>query len=545
MHRFTCFLLLLSVALSLQTESAAQSLADNRTEALASLYAALSAKEAEIYRLRTNLQEAPDPVTRQGIEDQLLKRHEELRTLSTKFEEAAAGVDPTPFQDEVEEPFSWEQTLGEILEPIVAELEAATATSRKIAALKEDLSTFSEREAIATRALANLETTRSAITDPDLQTALDALLGAWQDRRLLASNQANAARLQLEEIEGKSGGIIGSTTPYIRDFLSQRGLNLLIGIVAALLVFFSLRFMLFLLRKIRGADNPHGLGSRLFLLLTNLLSIIGALAALLIAFSAAGDLFLLGIVLVFLIGAAWAGIQVVPQFIESLKIILNIGMVKENQRILFDGVPWQVDSLGFSCRLSNDYLDEAELILPVKRLVGLHSRPWCQDEPLFPSRRGEWVQLSDGSLGEILAQNPSTVTLQEPGGASKVFTTENYLALSPRSLSAGSFRFSTTFGIDYQHQAEAPSRILQLFQSALDEHLSSKLPEKSIQLVEVYFAGAGDSSLDYLVVLDLTEAAAPYHAVLKGYVHGILVDTCTANALTIPFPQLTVHRASS
>lgn len=512
-------------------------------EALEALSVAISAKETEVSAIRQQLQAATNSVEREMLASDLEKQLNDLGTLRQRFEESASGVDITAFQEVEKEAFSWQNQLGKILQPIIDEMEAATARSRQLGRLRRDIERFSERQELADEALDRIREHLEAAEDPVLKASLQDQLDLWEQRRVLAANQARAAEVQLDSLESEDAGSLGGAAPYIRGFLSQRGLNLIYGIGSAILVFMSLRLLLVLLRKIRKGDDPNSFTSRVFVLFTNLLSIIGAVLALLIVFSAAGDLFLLGLVLIFLLGAAWAGIQVIPQFIESLKIILNIGMVKENQRIVFDGIPWNVAALGFSCRLVNEELDGGLQVLPVRRLVGLHSRPWCQDEAAFPIKRGEWVALADGKIGRSVIQNPGTVTIEEQGGATITYTTPEFLQLAPRNLSRESYRVQTRFGVDYAHQAEATTQIPEWFRAHLETHLPEVVDKQAIRDISVQFASAGASSLDYEIEVDLDGSAAHLHEKIEFALQRFLVDACNVHNLNIPFSQLTIHRS--
>jgi hypothetical protein len=513
-------------------------------EALKALSIAVDTKAAEVQALRAELQAADNEVEQKVIADDLQAQVAELRNLRLRFEESASGVDISQFEETEKEAFSWQNQLGKILEPVIDEMETATARSRKMAGLRKDIQLFGERNRLAEEAVARIRSHLAATQDPVLANSLQRELERWQQRRVLAGNQQRAAQVQLQSMEAEETGGFRGVAPYIRGFLSQRGLNLLYGIGTALLVFFGVRMILVLRQRIRRGDDPNSFSSRVFVLLTNFLSIAGALAALLIVFSAAGDLFLLGLVLIFLIGVAWAGIRVIPQFIESLKIILNIGMVRENQRILFDGIPWNIEALGFVCRLVNRELDDGQQLLPAKRLVGLHSRPWCADEEPFPVRRGEWVALSDGHAGRTVAQNPATVTIEELGGATITYPTPEFLQLAPRNLSRGSFRVHTRFGIDYRHQAAATTEIVELFQKHLEQKLPEAVDRQAILGVSVQFAHAGRSSLDYHVEARLAGTAADLKERVEFALQRILVEACNQHGLSIPFTQVTVHQAA-
>lgn len=543
--KLTHFTLLLLLAASLCAGQALPpaGVGSSPMEALQALETAVDAKESEVERLRSALEAARTDVERDRLATELARQVEEFETLQRRFEESATGIDLSPFTEEEKEPFSWQATLGKIVEPIIEEMEAATARSRKRADLKKTIDQQTERQQLSETAIRNLGQRMAATEDPELRAALARLEEEWQQRELIARNQVNAARSQLQALEEEGGGGLGGAGPYIRQFLSQRGLNLIYGIGSAILVFVGLRLILVFIQRLRRGESPNSFTSRIFILFTNLLSVIGAIAALLIVFSAAGDLFLLGLVLVFLIGAAWAGIQVIPQFIESLKIILNIGMVREGQRIVFDGIPWNVEDLGFACRLVNPELDDGQQVLPARRLVGLHSRPWCENEEPFPMRRGEWVRLSDGRTGRSVQQNPGIVTLEELGGALLTYPTATFLDLHPCNLSRQSFRVQTRFGIDYAHQAIATTQVVDWFTKHLETHLPEVAGPENIIAVAVQFAGAGASSLDYEIEVDLKGEAAPLHERVEFALQRLLVDACNAHDLTIPFTQITVHQA--
>lgn len=518
--------------------------ATTRTDALRALLTARETVATEVAQLRQDLALAQAEIDRQRIEAALADRTDQLEELKQRFRESVAGVDISLFVTEEKEPFSWEQTLGKILEPILEEVEKATATSQRRSELNREQARFSEQAAAAAAALSKIDALLEGMSPSPLQAALLAERDLWEERQVIASNRAQAASLQLEELDAQSEGVVGDTTNFIRSFLAERGLNLLMGVLAALGVFFGLRLLMMLVQRLKIGQGPDSFASRIFLLLTNILSIVGAITALLIAFSAAGDLFLLGIVLVFLIGAAWAGIQVIPQFIESLKIILNIGMVREGQRIFFDGVPWHVEQLGFVCILINDRLDGARQVLPVRRLVGLHSRAWCEDEEPFPCQRGDWIQLSDGTTGTTLRQNPDIVTLRELGGSEVTIPTAEFLERSPRNLSRDGFELRCFFGIDYQHQAIATSEVPGFFTAALEKNLPSEVDPEHIKALRVLFARAAASSLDYAIEIDLAPGAAPAARRLEAVVQRILVDACREHGLVIPFTQITLHQAT-
>ncbi|MEO6594730.1 MAG: hypothetical protein ABIP94_08245 [Planctomycetota bacterium] len=60
--------------------------------------------------------------------------------------------------------------------------------------------------------------------------------------------------------------------------------------------------------------------------------------------------------------------------------------------------------------------------------------------------------------------------------------------------------------------------------------------------MRVEFAAADSSSLDFAVIAEFAGSAGPRYLELERLLQRLLVDACTQNAWTIPFPQLTVHK---
>lgn len=525
-------------------EAPIEATSDSRlADSLAALHEAIQIKEREYRRVQEAWREAETDLERSRALEQMEPVSEELNQLRKRFRETAAGIDLGIFEEIEKEPFSWEQKLGEILDPILRELESFTDQSRRIATLRDEVRRYSEQKEAAEKAAENIRRLMDLAEDEPLRESYRQMLDRWEERASFAASQLESSRLQLESLEHRDQGIIDGSAAFVRGFLQQRGRNLFLGIFAAAAVFFGMRLLIFLARRLRGDRNPRKLGGRIFVLTANLVAILGALFAMLVVFSVTGDLFLFAVVVLFLLGTSWAGIKVLPQFIESLKLILNIGMVREGERIVFAGIPWNVESLGFRSKLTNDLLDGGVQYLPVRELVGFHSRPWCKGEEIFPCRRGEWVQLSDESIGKVLVQNPGHVVLEEWGHSRKTFPTPDFLTLHPRNLSAGGFRVTIRFGIDYRHQREATEIIPSKMVASLREGLEKKVSSEWIRDIHVPLAEAGSSALEYEAQVYLTGEAAEEYENIRFELQRSLVDLCNQNGWIIPFKQITIHRS--
>jgi hypothetical protein len=116
-----------------------------------------------------------------------------------------------------------------------------------------------------------------------------------------------------------------------------------------------------------------------------------------------------------------------------------------------------------------------------------------------------------------------------------------FSACNPGTCRRGS-GWKTIFGVDYRHQAVATTDVPAKMRAKLQAELPRLVGAENLADVQVAFAGANSSSLDYAVWADLRGAAAPLRARLPGLLQRLLVEACNENGWTIPFPQLTVHR---
>ena len=511
-------------------------------QSLEALQRALVIKEAEAAALQAELAAATDNMQRDEVSRRLQAVRADIEEQRQQFDGFAVDVDLAPFSPRKETKFDWQEQVGKLLEPILAEFENATADSRAIGQLRAQLEKVRTRRDLAEKAVANLDTLLARPTSPELRSRLEGRRAVWSRIRDEANNEFAALDLQLQGRLATRESVLDQTTGYAKNFFRTRGLNLLLGVGAFCAVFFGFRLGERLARKLRRKGTEKKFSSRLVALLFHLFSVLGGLVAMLLVFNLAGDWFLLGIVIIFLFGVGWASINTLPQQIETIKLMLDIGAVREGEVLLYEGVAYRVESLGFSAKLRNPRLAGGTRLLPVKFLVGMNSRPAGEREGWFPCQAGDWVALADGQTGIVASQTPNSVELALPGGGQVSYPTAAFLALHPRNLSNG-FRISATFGVDYRHQAVAttdiPARMLAKLRAGLPRLLEPAAPLD----VQVRFATAAESSLDYAIWVDLPGTAAPAEIWLPGAIQQLLVEACNENGWTIPFRQITVHSA--
>lgn len=513
-------------------------------QSLEALERALESRERQVARVQQRLIDARDDVTRQELADRLRAMRAELEDQRTQFDRFALAIDLRPFIDIEEQPFDWQREISKLLRPILAELESATAESRAIGDLRAQMNTVGERKELAEQAVARLQRLLAADPSASLQARLEERLEHWQRVALESGDRYTALDLQLQNRLEQRQSVLDETTSFARDFFRNRGLNLFLAVSAFAAVFVAIRWVSGTVLRLRKPTAAKQFSSRLTVLLLHVFSILGGLLAMMLVFNAAGDWFMLGIIIIFLIGVGWASINTLPSQIETVKLVLNIGTVREGERVEFNGIPYRVDSLAFQARLVNPELAGGVQLLPVRALVGYHSRPAGDDEAWFPTRAGDWVELGDGRLGRIADQSPSAVRLIEPGGAEVVYPAAGFIAEHPRRL-VGQFRLVARFGIDYRHQAIATSEVPQLMQAQLQESLPEVVAAEAIQAVTVFFAAATASALEYCVHVDLAGSEAPRVPIIRMAVQRILVEACNRHDWVIPFTQITVHQAQA
>jgi hypothetical protein len=250
-------------------------------------------------------------------------------------------------------------------------------------------------------------------------------------------------------------------------------------------------------------------------------------------------LFSLGILI--LIGLAWTLRQTIPHYWQQVQIFLNIGSVREGERIDMDGLPWLVRQINIFCILVNPHAGLSQRV-PITDLVGKKSRPLADNEPWFPCRAGDWVILSDGVRGKVIGISQELVQLVERGGAQVTYETSVFLAQSPRNL-ATNFRIKEIFGICYALQKDSTTHIPEFLHDYIKQRVEQEGYGESLLNLRVEFAQASNSSLDIAVIADFRGELGDLYNRLRRSIQRWCVDACTQQGWEIPFPQMTLHGA--
>ena len=198
-----------------------------------------------------------------------------------------------------------------------------------------------------------------------LEKELATLHTNWKNEEQQISSQLVVTKLQLEEKLKQRTSLFESLQSIVRIFFKSRGKNL----VFALLAFFSVILCMRLFYRLAYWLSPYQKESgrpfyvRLVDVIFKLLTVIGATSAFVIVLYISGDWVLLILAVIFLLGIAWTAKRGLPVFWEQIKLLLNLSTVRENERVVYNGIPWRVVSLNIYSRLENPALENAKIRL--------------------------------------------------------------------------------------------------------------------------------------------------------------------------------------
>lgn len=520
---------------------------DSMMDALRNLMKSRREAERELSE-KSRRMKAPDasPEEKTSLKAEMDHLSANERGLSKNFEKIATGLEPDHLREQEPRTIRWEEEITRLVTPLFAELRQLTERPRKIEALRNEVMFSEQRRNEAVTGIKNLESlmTRLDPGDEDLRKELQRLRKEWKARGERIDNQLTVQRYQLEDLLRQRKSLLTSAQESMRAFFKTRGRNLMFSGLAFIGVFLLLRFCHQAIHRYSPLRRKihRTLPIRLLDVLYHLFTFMGAVGVALVVLYLSGDWLLLSLVIIFLLGLAWTAKEGLPRFWRQVQLMLNLGTVREGERIIYSGVPWRVVSLAMTGILENPCFQPSRIRVPLRDLVSLVSRPWDTSEPWFPAGIGEWVTLADGAYGQIVSAGPEMVRLKLGGGAMKTYTTADFLGETPVNLSAD-FRIEVVFGFDYADQGIVTTVIPEALTAHLRQGLVDEGHEETLKRLRVDVESAAASSLDLVVVADFAGTAAPFHKILRRTIQRLCIELCTAKGWNIPFTQMVVHMA--
>ncbi|WP_156921821.1 mechanosensitive ion channel family protein [Desulfovibrio inopinatus] len=511
-------------------------------KALVSLLNAVAKNQESLDELQKALDTAEDDDTKKTIQQRIDSLQASIADQREDLSEIASGISMETFAKPQLKKFDWKAELAELFAPLVQQIKDLTEHPREIEHLRTEINRRTEVLSKAEQALKRIDGLIAETKDPDLVDYLKKQKEHWESLISDYKEALELAILQLDQKQSETKSLTDSISSLFQQFFSSRGLNFIFACLAFCGVFFLVRLLhqqitpLLFKNKIGGTSFSARLVSIAVGVFGSLLAILAALAV----FYVAGDWVLLGLSIILIFGAIWSAKAGINKYWEQVKLLLNIGGVREGERLVWNGIPYRVDRIRYYTVLNNPALSGGMVRVHIDDLTSKCSRPFEKGEPFFPTKKNDYVQVGS-DYGKILRQTPDFVQLELLSGAIKYYPTSSFLSASPLNVATG-FTVTVVFGVDYKHQDIATTVIPETLRADIADAFSQTAIAQHVKSVSTSFKEAADSSLNISLFVTLTHEAATWYYSAGRLVQKVAVETCTRNGWEIPYPQITVHK---
>ena len=478
---------------------------------------------------------------------ELDKVNENVKLLRQSFEQLAIGGISLEVFGEKELEFDWRKELVLVTQPILESLKDLTDKPRKLDRLRTIISNRTQQAEKITNAIESIQAKIDAKPSASLLKSLKELLATWESNQKENQRQIELAEFQLESLLGNNASWWETTKSATDSFLRGRGLTLLYVLAASVFVWLFMKGLRWaLLYRKRAADGGkrnkqtrYRVAFYLYKILTTILMVIAIMVVLYLR----SDLLLLALVIIVFIGFLMATRELLPKYITEARLLLNLGTIREDERVIYNNLPWQIIHINVHSVLRNPEL-QGVLRVPLSEMTNLNSRPLSSNEAWFPCRKGDFLLMPDGVVAEVLLQTPENVDLESRGGMRITYPSSSFFAMEFYNMTTGgSFGVASTFGIDYSHIRISLTEVPGVFKKAVTEGLRSSGLNEHVMDVLVDFKTANSSSLDFLIYVTMHSRAASSYFKIERVIQQSCVSACNEKGWDIPFPQLTVHKA--
>lgn len=446
------------------------------------------------------------------------------------FESVATGVEQRADDSSATTKFDLTVELTDLLGPLMHELKQVTEQPREIERLRGEAAREQRHVAEAKQAIENVTAVLKAIPngkDEALKKALLEVKKDWTSAMTEAQGSQEAARYRLNEVLSNRKSIWQLIANAMRGFVLTRGLNLVLAIVAFFLAFLGWRSMHQWVTRFspwhQKGDKPFF--ARVLDVLYHATSVvIGTLAALTVLYTT-GDWLLLGLAMITMLALLIAAKNGLPRYYAQARLLLNLGDVREGERVVVNGLPWQVRSLNLVTELHNPALQHGSMKVPIQQMTSLTSRPYDQGELWFPCKEGDWLQLSDGTFGKAVVVTSEFVQVVQLGGAHRTYTTAAFLSQNAINLTGG-FRVTAIVKVHPEHRAIATSTIPDALREGIHEGLLSMIEPNQLRSLKVEFRAVIPNALEFDVTADFVGDVADKQPGLQRALQHYALATC-------------------
>ena len=393
-----------------QTESSASQETENKKKELKTQLIELSGiiklQQKILGDLKSKLDQNPTELTKVALEGQISESERILKNAQTAFESiVTGGLDLENFQEMPDQSFDWQSDLIEIIQPIFQSLKDLTEQPRAMERIRKTIEFYQQNLVEINDSIQKIQEWQSEqIVDLSARQQIKAIEESWLLRKSEAQRNLELFQLQLSNLQIRQESIWSSVWTAFGAFLTGRGLNLMLAVLATMAVWFGMRSVLRFMVPKEGVDEFQTRSQYLRVLFYTyrILMMMASTAVFLIVLYVTGDWLLLGLALLILAGIAIGLKKYLPQFLAEAKLLLNLGAVREGEMVTYEGVPWMVKSINIYSHLVNPVLEGGELRMPLREMSQLISQPIADDEPWFSSNLHDYILLPDGSFGQVV-----------------------------------------------------------------------------------------------------------------------------------------------
>ncbi len=500
---------------------------------------ALEAAIPEAERAR-KLNQDPDAIA--AVNAQLAAMRSQLRARRKDLSRLVSGFDPEFGEEAPSGTIRWEDEAQELLSPVLSGIKHATIRPRRIEKLRSRVLSYDDQLPRIRQAIDNATQAMDQATTDAARTEIAAVRGDWLDKQAKLESDRRLAQMELNHLQDADGGFADASRAFFELFFRSRGRNGLIALAVFLGVFLFVKLSHRVLIEALPMSEArrNSMGVRLLELGVYVVGSASALGAALVVLYASGDWVLLTVAVILLVGLVWGARAALPRFWREAQLLLNVGPVRQGERLVWQGVPWRVSSLHVVTILENPAFPRVHLRLPLAALTDVSSRPPGPNEPWFPSEVGD-VVLWEGRAARVLDQGPEFVTLEREGSR-LTLPTPAFLEAGIVNLSHG-FRHRVTVTLDYRHQDIATTSAPLRLRAHVAAALAADPAAEHLRGLACEFDSANASSLDLEIEADFDGAAAGRWEPLAEVIAAAAVDACNAEGWEIALPQLTLHQA--
>ncbi|MFT5421082.1 MAG: putative Zn-dependent protease [Candidatus Endobugula sp.] len=510
---------------------------------LLTLITTVTEKEKAIINAKKQLKKEKDEDLIKQIQQQILIDEDIVKGTRAQFTAISAGGEKVFVErKKIQKDIHWQEDLEAIFSPLVEQLKEISERPKIIEELEQDIVYWVEREEALNRAVNYTKTTQNTVSNKLVVAKVKNLLAEAEKQYATAGQKLALLQAELMSIRADDNPLWKNIIGLIKSFAASMLYYFIIALFFGFIVYQAVALLARLPRLMIDKRQPkrYVFAVRTIKLIKHIIGFSLGVTAYLVVLYGSGQWILLVVSLFILIGIILSLKSLVPTYIVEIRTLLNLGSIRQDERVVFDGLVWKINLIDVYTHLHNPALD-AHLRVPIDKLITLSSRPYHKNEPWFPTRTGDIVLLEDETYGEVKHQSVDVVEVNQ-GGSTYSYPTLQFLSSRPRNLSKG-FTVYEIFGFDYSHQQESTNTMLSIYSDSVEEFIKASSVGEYCTAFKVEFDKAASSSLDFKVLAKFSgEAAKDYHRISR-IIQKASVDVANSQGWVIPFEQINIHQA--